>query len=55
MVEQQAFVGNQPDLAFDLQGVFGHGEAQKFDAAGSGRGQAHEHADGRGFAGAIGP
>ena len=53
-VEEEGFVGDEADALFDFYFAGGHGEAQEFDGAGVGADEAGEHADGGGFAGAVG-
>ena len=55
MIEQQRFVRHQADLLFDFERVLRHGQTHQRDGACSGRSQAHQHFDGGGFAGAVGP
>src|SRR5580704_11304226 len=54
MIEEQRLVGHQTDLLLDLQGAFGHRQAQQRNGAFGGRRQTHQHFDGGGFPRAVG-
>jgi len=53
-IEEERFVGHQTDAPLDIEFAFGERHAQQFNGAGGGRDEAGEHADGGGFARAVG-
>src|ERR1700732_4658806 len=54
MIKEEAFGRDQTDLALDFERVRRHGKAEQLDGSRGGRGETHQHADGGGFARAVG-